>query len=109
MPAVMRGIATLLNSKGRLTKDRKATQSGRVYITLHGLLASIRELNGDSVGERSLESVVMEYSVSSEPVIHDGLKFFELDVKARAVLFPALGDKNASCFQSAIISKALIS
>jgi hypothetical protein len=81
LATVMRGLIGLFENPGSLKQFRLVTKTGKAYITLEGCLAYVRDINGDKIGERALESVVQSVLVRSNPYVNDRRNYYELDVQ----------------------------
>jgi hypothetical protein len=77
---VLRGVVALFETKGVLESQRFYTKEGRIFVTMAGVLTSIREGNGEVVPERALESVLRSIMIRTKPYPKDGKSFYELSL-----------------------------
>ena len=82
LPIVMRGIAGIFEKPGSLKDHRIRGVGGRAFITLHGVLAYIRTINEERIGERALEGIIKSLLIRSAPFEKNNLYYYELDIQA---------------------------
>jgi hypothetical protein len=77
---VMRGLIGLFQTPGRFHPHKKInSESGKCWVTKHGVLAYIREVNLERIEERALEGVIKSLIREANPVDSDGMSYYELD------------------------------